>query len=121
MHMKTFLIYHNPRCTKSRESLKLLQDRCCALKVKLYLEDGLDAEEIQELKEALGLPIREFIRSKEPEYKVMGLSKQSTETELAKALEKAPKLLERPIIVSSGKRAVIGRPVEITQKFIEQQ
>ena len=116
--MKSFLIYHNPRCAKSRESLKLLQEKGCEHQVKLYLEEGLSKEEILDLKKALGLPIIDFTRCKEPEFKQMGLAKNSTESDLIKALEKIPKLLERPIIISPSKQAVIGRPVEQTRKFI---
>ena len=116
--MTQYLIYHNPRCRKSRESLQVLEEANLNFQVKLYLEEGLDTEEVEKLKESLGLDVLKFMRTKEPEFKAMGLSKETADNQLIQALTATPKLLERPIIVSSDSRAVIGRPVDQTKKFL---
>jgi len=117
--MSAYLIYHNPRCRKSRESLQVLQESGSPFETKLYLEEGLNRQEIWKLKESLDLPVLEFMRIKEPEFKELGLSRSSSEEELVQALEEVPKLLERPIIVDANSRAVVGRPVEKTKEFIK--
>ncbi|MBT3784972.1 arsenate reductase (glutaredoxin) [bacterium] len=116
--MSEYLIYHNPRCTKSRESLKVLEESGASFDVKLYLEEGLSVEEIWKLKKDLGLEILDFMRIKDPEFKSFGLTKESSESELVHALKESPKLLERPIIISINSKAVVGRPVEKTKSFL---
>lgn len=105
-------IYHNPRCSKSRETLQLLQDNGIAPDVVLYLETPPDAKTLKDLLKKLGLSPRELMRQKESEYKAMGLdnSKLSDE-QLIAAMVECPKLIERPIVVH-GKKAALGRPPE---------
>jgi len=105
-------IYHNPRCTKSRQTLALIEQRGVKPDIVLYLETPPSAEEISSLLSKLGLKARELMRSKEVLYKTLGLADETlTETQLIDAMANNPKLIERPI-VSKGKRAVIGRPPE---------
>ena len=111
-------IYHNPRCTKSRESLALLEESGKEFDIKLYLKDGLSPDELEELKSVLSLSVIEWTRTKEKEFKELGLNKNSSDSQLIEAMIKCPKLLERPILVSEGK-AVVGRPKEKTAEFLK--
>ncbi len=105
-------IYHNPRCSKSREALRLLEERNAALEVVHYLETPPDAATLGELLDLLGLEPRDLMRTKEKEYKEQGLDDPSLSRDaLIAAMVRTPKLIERPIAVE-GKRAVIGRPPE---------
>ena len=104
-------IYHNPRCTKSREARQLCEDAGVELEIVEYLKTPPDEVALKELLGKLGLKAHEVIRSKEEVYSQLGLSPDSNEEELLAAIIKYPILLERPIVVK-GKQAVIGRPPE---------
>jgi len=105
-------IYHNPRCSKSRETLQLLESRGIKPDVVLYLETPPDAQTLKSLLKKLGLKPRELMRQKETEYKEMGLQDPSlSDEQLIDAMVKCPKLIERPIVVQ-GKKAALGRPPE---------
>lgn len=105
-------IYHNPRCSKSRETLKLLQDKGIEPEIVLYLETPPDAKTLQGLLQQLGLKPRELMRTKEAEYKELGLDNpELNDAQLIDAMVSTPKLIERPIVVN-GKRAALGRPPE---------
>lgn len=105
-------IYHNPRCSKSRETLQLLQDKGISPDVVLYLDAPPDARTLKDLLKKLGLSPRELMRQKEPEYKAMGLDKATlSDEQLIAAMVECPKLIERPIVVH-GKKAALGRPPE---------
>lgn len=105
------VIYHNPRCSKSRQALELLRGRGKEPKVVEYLKDAPSAARIKELIDLLGVPPHELLRKGEAPYKELGLSKESSRAEVAKAIAEFPILLERPVVVA-GKRAVIARPPE---------
>lgn len=108
----TFTIYHNPRCSKSRETLALLQDQGVEPQVVLYLQNPPDPATLTQLLKALNLSPRELIRNKEDEYKALKLADPSlTDEDLVAAMCRHPKLIERPIVVK-GKRAALGRPPE---------
>ena len=110
--MSQVKIYHNPRCSKSRQTLELLLENGIDPEIVLYLETPLDRGSILELVRMLELPIREIMRSSEQEYKDQNLSDTTlSESELINAIVNTPKLLQRPIVVSNGK-AAIGRPPE---------
>lgn len=110
--MSKFTIYHNPRCSKSRQTLTLLQDRGIEPKIVLYLETPPTADVLKKLVQQLGISPRELLRTSEVEYKEMKLSDPSlTDDTLIEAMAKAPKLIERPIVVK-GDQAVLGRPPE---------
>ncbi|CAI8910180.1 arsenate reductase (glutaredoxin) [Kosakonia quasisacchari] len=110
---ETVKIYHNPRCSKSRETLALLKENGVEPEVVLYLETPPDVATVQKLLKMLGMTsARELMRSKEDLYKELQLSDSAlTEAQLVQALVDNPKLLERPIVISHGK-ARIGRPPE---------
>lgn len=110
---ETVKIYHNPRCSKSRETLALLKENGVEPEVVLYLETPPDVATVQKLLKMLGMSsARELMRSKEDLYKELKLTDSAlTEAQLVQALVDNPKLLERPIVVSHGK-ARIGRPPE---------
>lgn len=106
-------IYHNPRCSKSRDTLSLLKSNGIDPEVVLYLETPPDAQTIRELLHMLGMgSARELMRKKEDLYKSLNLDdSRLTEAELVQAMVDNPKLIERPIVVTNGK-ARIGRPPE---------
>ena len=106
-------IYHNPRCSKSRDTLSLLKSNGVEPEVVLYLETPPDAQTIRQLLPMLGMgSARELMRQKEDLYKSLNLDDtRLTEAELVQAMVDNPKLIERPIVVANGK-ARIGRPPE---------
>ncbi len=109
--MEEITIWHNPRCSKSRDALNLLQEKKMALGVIKYLDAKLTKEDIKEVLQMLNMSARELMRTKEDIYKQMNLKDESDEEKLIKAMVDNPKLIERPIIIKDG-RAVIGRPLE---------
>lgn len=106
-------IYHNPRCSKSRETLALLQKHHVTPDVVLYLDTPLNAATLEQLIRQLGFTsARELMRTKEEVYQQLGLSDTTlTEAQLIQAMITHPKLIERPIVVAHG-QARIGRPPE---------
>ncbi len=105
-------IFHNPRCSKSRQTLKLIEDAGEMPEVILYLETLLNESEIRGLIHKLGLSsAREMMRKGEAEYKELGLKSENDELVLIQAMAKHPRLIERPIVVN-GQRAILGRPPE---------
>src|SRR5688572_17256470 len=110
--MTDLTLYHNPRCSKSRGALELLEARGLTPQVVRYLETPPSAAELRELLSKLGIGARELLRGGEDEYKELGLADASlSDEQLIAAMAAHPKLIERPILVA-GKRAVIGRPPE---------
>lgn len=105
-------LYHNPRCSKSRQALQLLQDNGVEPIIHRYLDQPLDAEALRQLIQRTGLATREVMRSNEDAFKDAHLDREGiTDDELIEAIVKTPKLLQRPI-ADDGKRAIIGRPPE---------
>ena len=105
-------IYHNPRCSKSRQALQLLQEHRVGPEVVEYLKDPPTAGELGRLLDMLGLEPRELMRKKESEYKALGLDDAKlSRAQLIKAMAEHPRLIERPIVVKDGK-AALGRPPE---------
>ncbi|MFK3725994.1 arsenate reductase (glutaredoxin) [Pseudomonas monteilii] len=110
--MTDLTLYHNPRCSKSREALALLEARGLAPTVVRYLETPPDAETLRAVLGALDLSARQLLRSGEDAYKTLGLADPAlTEAQLVDAMVAHPILIERPILVA-GDRAVVGRPPE---------
>ena len=110
--MNDFIIYHNPRCSKSRQTLEILNRQEVSTEVVLYLENPPSTEEVASILQKLGLDPRDVIRKGEEEYKLLNLKDQSlTENELITFMSENPKLIERPIVIK-GNKAVIGRPPE---------
>ena len=116
--MSKYTIYHNPRCSKSRNTLALLQEKGIEPEVVLYLDTAPDADEIRGLLARLGIDAGQLVRRGEDAYKECGLSADSSEEELIAAMASHPKLIERPIVVH-GKRAVLGRPPENVLELID--
>lgn len=104
------IIWHNPKCSKSREALALLNEKNEEMEVVKYLETSPSREEIEALLSKLGVGARALMRTKEDLYKELGLAKVEDEAKLIDALFKHPKLIERPILIR-GNQAIIGRPV----------
>lgn len=105
-------LYHNPRCSKSRAALALLEERGVALTVIEYLETPLDVQGLRAVLTRLGIDARQLLRTGEPEYQALLLDDPKLDDDaLLAAIAANPRLLERPIAVR-GERAVIGRPPE---------
>ena len=110
--MSKTTIYHNPRCSKSRQTLQLLEDNGVQPEIVLYLETPPDADTIKGLLKKLGIGARDLLRKGEDEYKENNLKDPSlSDEQLVAAMVAHPKLIERPIVVK-GARAVLGRPPE---------
>jgi arsenate reductase len=109
---KGVTIYHNPRCSKSRATLELLDARGIRPEVVRYLETPPDAATLERLLNLLGLQPRQLMRTREAEYRDHGLDDPAlTRRQLIDAMVRCPKLIERPIVVR-GNRAALGRPPE---------
>lgn len=108
----SFTIYHNPRCSKSRQTLALLTEYNIDPEVVEYLKTPLSKQELKAVAKMLKLRPIEMMRTKESIFKERGLSKESTDDELLDAIVEHPILLERPIVVRDNKKAAMGRPPE---------
>lgn len=105
-------IYHNPRCSKSRQTLSILQEKGVEPEVVEYLKTPPDHETLDRVLTLLGLAPMELIRKGEAEYKELGLKDTAlSRSELIDIMVAHPKLIERPIVIN-GDRAIIGRPPE---------
>jgi arsenate reductase len=110
--MTELTLYHNPRCSKSRGALELLEQRGLNPTVIRYLETPPSATELKQILTRLGISPRQLLRSGEEEYKTLNLTDPSlTDAEIIEAMVNHPKLIERPILVA-GDVAVVGRPPE---------
>ena len=116
--MSVYKIFHNPRCSKSRQTLQLLKENNCKIEIISYLEIDLKVSLIKELLKQLTLKPRDILRKGEQEYKDNNLKKDDlSEEDLINYMIKYPKLIERPIVVK-GDKAVIGRPPEKVLELI---
>jgi len=105
-------LYHNPRCSKSREALNLLREQGLEPEIILYLETPPTAKTLKALLASLGLGARDLLRKGEDVYKELNLADETlSDAVLIKAMVEHPKLIERPIAIN-GNKAVIGRPPE---------
>ncbi|WP_207282572.1 arsenate reductase (glutaredoxin) [Pseudomonas sp. FW300-N2F2] len=110
--MTDLTLYHNPRCSKSRGALELLEARGLTPTVVRYLETPLDAAQLERLLGKLGITARQLLRTGEDEYKELNLADESlSQAQLIAAIAAHPKLMERPIL-EAGEKAAIGRPPE---------
>ncbi len=110
-------IYHNPRCTKSRQTLALLQENGVDPEVVEYLKDLLTTEDLSELIGFLGIKPLALVRKNEAVWKEQFKGKELSDKEVIKAMVENPKLIERPIVVKQ-KKAVLGRPPENVLQLI---
>lgn len=110
--MADYTLYHNPRCSKSRQALALLEENGIAPTIVKYLDTPPDPATVRALVKKLGLKrAHDLVRDKEAEYKQAGLDKDADDDTVINAIARYPKLLERPVLVR-GDRAVLGRPPE---------
>ena len=109
----TIIIYHNPRCSKSRATLQLLQQKQADIQIEAYLEKRYTVAELQQLMKKLGICMaREMMRTQDDLYRQLKLDDpQLNEQQLLEAITEHPALLERPIVIN-GEKAKIGRPPE---------
>jgi len=103
------VIWHNPRCSKSRETLALLQKAGHAPQVRLYLQDPPTTDDIRAALAALARPAADLVRWGEPPVRALGLSRTTSEADLIAAMAANPILIERPLVLAGGK-AALGRP-----------
>lgn len=117
--MTQVTIYHNPRCSKSRQTLQLLEQHGVEPQVVEYLKTPPSVTELKTLVKQLGfISARELMRSKEDAYKAQNLADITDENALFEAMTNEPKLIERPIVVV-GERARLGRPPETVLELID--
>ena len=109
--MANVTIWHNPRCGKSRDGLKLLEEKGIDAEVVKYLDTPPSKEELIAVLKMLGITARELMRTKEAIYKELDLKEVTDEDQLIEAMVNNPKLIERPIVIKEGK-AAIGRPIQ---------
>ncbi|CAH9018202.1 arsenate reductase (glutaredoxin) [Candidatus Nitrosacidococcus sp. I8] len=110
--MTQVLIYHNPRCSKSRQTLQLIHDQNIDPEIVEYLTSPPTFDQLVEILNLLGKTPRELMRQGEPEYRINGLDNQNlSDKELIEAMCAYPILIERPIVLT-GDKAAIGRPPE---------
>lgn len=107
----SIVLLHNPRCSKSRATKALLEERGVEFAVREYLEDPLTSDELRDLEKRLGRPISDWIRTGEAAYSEAGLSDGADSTALIECVAKHPICMERPIVVR-GAAAAVGRPPE---------
>ena len=116
--MSSVTIWHNPRCSKSRQGLALLEESGASVDIIKYLETQPTVEEIKALLKKLGIGARDLMRTKEAIYKELDLKSVEDEEKLIEAMAKHPKLIERPVFIM-GDKAIIGRPPEKVIEFIQ--
>ncbi len=117
--MCSVVIYHNPRCTKSRQTLQLLRERGIEPKVIEYLKDPPSGARLRKIVRALGIPARELIRRREKLFAEVGdPDAKYSDSAAIRLLTEYPRLIERPIVVR-GDRAVIGRPPENIDRLLD--
>lgn len=107
----TVTIWHNPRCSKSRQTLALLKDRGLNVVERRYLDDPPTAAELRDVLGLLGIDAISLMRTGEARFKELGLSRDMADEDLIAAMAANPILIERPVVMASGK-AAIGRPPE---------
>lgn len=110
-------ILHNPRCSKSRETLRLLEESGKDVEIIEYLKDTPSEEELRKVLALLGIPAEQLVRKNESIYKENFQGKSLSEAEWIKAMLTFPKLIERPVVID-GNRAVVGRPPENVKQLL---
>ncbi|MES0861935.1 arsenate reductase (glutaredoxin) [Ruegeria sp. SCPT10] len=103
--------WHNPRCSKSRMGLALLEERGAQVQVRKYLEDAPSVDALRQVQALLGVPAIQMMRTGEKLFKELGLSKDAPDADLIQAMADHPILIERPLAIAEGK-AALGRPPE---------
>lgn len=109
--MSKITLWHNPRCSKSRAAVTLLEDRGVEVNIIRYLDTPPSKEMLKDVLKMLGISARELMRTKEDIYKTLNLKDEFVEEKLIEAMVANPRLIERPIVIKDAK-AAIGRPIE---------
>ena len=116
--MTKAILLHNPRCSKSRQALKLLEEKKENFEIFMYLEEQLDKEFLKEIIEKLSMNPRDLLRTGEPAYKENNLKDTNiSDDEIINLMIAHPKLIERPIYIK-GTKAIVGRPPEDVLKIV---
>ncbi|MDA8596548.1 arsenate reductase (glutaredoxin) [Flavobacteriaceae bacterium] len=110
-------IYHNPRCTKSRQGLAYLEERSIQPEIIKYLDRGLTTEELKDILSKLNYSPLELIRKNEAIWKSDYKGKELSDQQIIQSMVNHPKLMERPIIIN-GNKAVVGRPTEKIEEIL---
>lgn len=118
MKSNNIKVWHNPRCGKSREAIKVLEELNIEGEVVKYLETLPDADEIKSTLKMLGLSAREMMRTTEDIYKELDLKNEEDEAKLIQAMAQNPKLIQRPIVFK-GSKAIIARPSSLIADFLK--
>ena len=116
--MDEITIWHNPRCSKSREAMGILEENSIDAKVVKYLESTPDYDQIKSVLKMLNITPRELMRTKEDIYKELKLKDELNDDILIRAMANNPILIERPVIIK-GNRAIIGRPTDKIAEFLK--
>lgn len=117
--MSHYTIYHNPRCSKSRQTLQLMLEKGIEPEIRLYMDQPLSPSELDQLLSALGKKPSELVRKGEAAFRERGLkAAETTEADIRQAMLEEPRLIERPVVVK-GKQAVLGRPPENVLELID--
>lgn len=116
--MQAIKIWHNPRCSKSREALQIIEDNGFESEVVKYLDSSPSVEEIKDTLKMLEVSARELMRTKEAIYKELNLKEETSEEKLIEAMAQNPKLIERPVLFKDAK-AIIGRPSSKIAEFLK--
>lgn len=109
--MNDYIIWHNPRCSKSRQTLALLQENGVEPTEVRYLENPPTPDQIKETLGKLGIPAMDLVRRKEATFKALQLTPETPENDLIQAMSDHPELIERPVVIR-GEQAALGRPPE---------
>lgn len=109
--MSAYQIWHNPRCSKSRQALGLLEEKGVEVEVVKYMDTLKSVSEIQDVLKKLNISARELMRTTEDDYKALDLKNEQDEQKLIEAMSTHPKLIQRAIVIKDDK-AVLGRPPE---------
>ena len=112
-----YIIYHNPRCRKSREALKYLQDKKYDFEIRDYIKNLLSVDETLDLIKSLKIKPIELVRKNEAIWKENFKNKDLDDNQIINALSKYPKLIERPI-VTKGKSSIIAKPIDKLLNFL---
>lgn len=118
--MSKVIIWHNARCSKSREAFELLEKESCEFEVKDYLKEKITKKELKELLAKLGLKAFDIVRQKEELFVKKFRNKKFTNEEWIQILLENPTLIERPIVID-GYKAIIGRPPELVVDLINRK
>lgn len=116
MKTSTYTVYHNPRCSKSRNALTFLEEKNETYEVVEYLKQTPTKEDLKSILKMLDMPAFDLIRKNEADYKDNFKGKDLSEDEWIEAMIQYPKLIERPIVIKNGK-AVVARPTENIDKL----